>query len=165
MSAEPIPFAAELAAALEAAAEAAALLTARSGADAVREKGRADLVTVPAAIPGTIANAVWPTPWEWLFLLGVGASAQAGQVYLTRGLQLVPAGRAAGAAYMQVVFAALWGALFFGELPDSWVLVGAMIILGSTLLLGRLHAGPTAPAPASDDAASEATEATELETR
>ena len=123
------------------------------------------LVTVPAAIPGTIAVAVWPTPLEWLFLLGVGASAQAGQVYLTRGLQLVPAGRAAGAAYMQVVFAALWGALFFGDLPDSWVVAGAMIILGSTLLLGRLHAGPTAPAPASDDAASEASEAIQPETR
>ena len=114
------------------------------------------LVTVPAAIPGTIAHAVWPTPLEWLLLLGVGASAQAGQVYLTRGLQLEPAGRATGGAYMQVVFAALWGALFFGEIPDVWVIAGAMIILGSTLLLGRLHAGPTAPAPASDDAAAEA---------
>ena len=38
-------FATELEVALEAAAEAAALLASRSGADAVREKGRADLVT------------------------------------------------------------------------------------------------------------------------
>ena len=45
MTTDQTPFAAELAVALEAAAEAAALLTARSGADAVREKARADLVT------------------------------------------------------------------------------------------------------------------------
>ena len=40
------PFAAELAAALDAAAGAAALVAARAGADQVREKERADLVTV-----------------------------------------------------------------------------------------------------------------------
>src|SRR5215218_6770701 len=45
MSDDATPFAAELAVALEAAAEAAALLASRSGADEVREKGRADLVT------------------------------------------------------------------------------------------------------------------------
>jgi hypothetical protein len=56
------------------------------------------------------------------------------------------------------VFAALWGALFFGDLPDRWVIVGAMIILGSTLLLGRIHAGPVPPAPAADDAGAEAIE-------
>ncbi|MDR0786501.1 MAG: inositol monophosphatase [Gemmatimonadota bacterium] len=39
------PFAAELATALAAAAEAAAILLSRAGADQVREKGRADLVT------------------------------------------------------------------------------------------------------------------------
>ena len=39
------PFAAELAAALDAAAAAAELIRARAGADEVREKGRADLVT------------------------------------------------------------------------------------------------------------------------
>ncbi|MBW3628458.1 MAG: DMT family transporter [Gemmatimonadetes bacterium] len=114
------------------------------------------LVTVPAAVPGTIAVAVWPTAREWLLLLGIGMAAQAGQVYLTRGLQLEPAGRATGAAYMQVVFAAIWGGVFFRELPDAWVILGASIILGSTLLLGRLHAGPVPPAPAADDAGSEA---------
>jgi drug/metabolite transporter (DMT)-like permease len=109
------------------------------------------LVTVPAAIPGTVARALWPTPWEWLLLLGVGITAQFGQVYLTRGLQLEPAGRATAAGYMQVVFAAALGAIFFHELPDAWVLAGAGIILGSTLLLGRLHAGPVPPAPAAEE--------------
>ena len=114
------------------------------------------LVTVPAAIPGTIAVALWPTPREWLLLLGVGMAAQAGQLYLTSGLRLEPAGRATAAGYMQVVFAAALGAIFFRELPDAWVLAGAAIILGSTLLLARLHAGHVAPAPAADEAGMEA---------
>jgi myo-inositol-1(or 4)-monophosphatase len=45
MNSEDGPFAAELRVAMQAGRAAAALITARGGADAVREKGRADLVT------------------------------------------------------------------------------------------------------------------------
>lgn len=100
------------------------------------------LFTVPAAIPGTLLDPVWPTPAEWLALLGVGLAAQAGQVYLTRGLQLERAGRATSVGYLQIVFAALWGVLFFRELPDAWGIAGAATIVGSTLALGRRGAAP-----------------------
>lgn len=95
------------------------------------------LFTVPAAIPGTLLNPVWPTPFEWLALFGVGLTAQAGQVYLTRGLQLERAGRATSIGYLQIVFAAIWGALFFREIPDRWSIAGAALIVGSTLAVGR----------------------------
>ena len=106
------------------------------------------LVSVAGSLPGTVAGAVWPTPVEWLFLLLVGVAAQGGQVFLTRGLQLEPAGRATAIGYLQVVFAAGWGALFFGEIPDGWVIAGASIILGSTLLLATSRARAPVPAPA-----------------
>lgn len=111
------------------------------------------LVTVPAAIPGALANAVLPTPREWMLLLLIGISAQGGQVYLTRGLQLEPAGRATAVGYLQIVFAALWGALFFGEFPDLWVWTGAAIILASTLVLARGHARSLPSAPVADETA------------
>ena len=54
-----VPFAAELRTALEAAAAAAALIVARGGADHVREKGRADLVTaVDEAAERAIARVI-----------------------------------------------------------------------------------------------------------
>ena len=54
-----VPFAAELAAALDAAAAAAELIRARAGADEVREKGRADLVTaVDEAAERAIAERI-----------------------------------------------------------------------------------------------------------
>jgi drug/metabolite transporter (DMT)-like permease len=112
---------------------------------AVRRLGRTEhplvivfyftLVTVPASLPGVIGRAVWPTPYEWLVLLGIGLCAQAGQVYLTRGLQLEATGRATAAGYVQIVFAALWGLLAFGEVPDGWSVAGAAMIVGSTLLI------------------------------
>lgn len=104
------------------------------------------LITVPAAIPGAFADPVWPTATEWLILLGVGLTAQAGQVFLTRGLQIEPAGRATAVGYLQVVFAAIWGALFFAEFPDMWSFAGALIIIGSTLKLARKRAVIAAPA-------------------
>jgi drug/metabolite transporter (DMT)-like permease len=100
------------------------------------------LVTVPASLPGMMAGAVWPTPAEWLVLLGVGVAAQGGQVYMTRGLQLEPAARATAVGYLQVVFAALWGVLFFGEFPDGWTAAGALVILASTLALAWTHRRP-----------------------
>ncbi len=103
------------------------------------------LVTVPASLPFALRGWVWPTLWEWLVLLGVGITTQIGQVYLTRGLQLEPAGRATSVAYLQIVFAGLWGVLFFSERPGVWSLAGALLIIGSTLALGRRAKGEPTP--------------------
>lgn len=93
------------------------------------------LVTVPATVPFLALGAVWPRGWEWLVLLGIGVTTQIAQVYMTKGLQLVPAGRATAIGYTQIVFAATWGALFFAEIPDVWSLGGAALIMASSLTL------------------------------
>jgi drug/metabolite transporter (DMT)-like permease len=108
------------------------------------------LVTVPLALPFAVAQWVWPTPTEWLLLLGLGVATQMAQVHMTRGLVLVPAGRATAVGYLQVVLAAVWGALLFGELPDLLTLGGAALIIGGTLivaLLPRRGPAPTASPP------------------
>lgn len=93
------------------------------------------LVTVPLVLPLAIAVWVWPTPLEWLTLCGVGIATQLAQVHMTRGLALEPAGRASAILYLQVALAALWGALFFDEIPDALTLLGAALIVGGTLTL------------------------------
>jgi drug/metabolite transporter (DMT)-like permease len=93
------------------------------------------LVTVPLVLPFAATRWLWPTPVEWLMLIGLGVSTQLAQVGMTRGLMLLPAGRATAINYVQVVLAALWGALFFGEVPDLLTLGGAALILGATLSL------------------------------
>jgi drug/metabolite transporter (DMT)-like permease len=107
------------------------------------------LVTVPASLPLAIPGWIWPTGFEWLVLLGVGVTTQMGQVAITRGLSLERAGKATAVGYLQIVFAAAWGALFFAELPDAWTLAGAALIVGSTIWLSR---GTFVAAPAADDA-------------
>lgn len=93
------------------------------------------IVSVVGAAPFALAQWVWPTPWEWLLLAGVGLTTQLGQVAITRGLHLETAGRATAMGYLQVVFATLWGVLFLGELPGLLVLAGAGLVLAGSVLL------------------------------
>lgn len=93
------------------------------------------LVAVPASVPLLLQDPVWPRGVDWLLLLGVGVSTQIAQVELTKGLTLEPAGRATAMAYLQVVFAAAWGALVFGDLPDALTIVGAGAVLAGSLLV------------------------------
>jgi drug/metabolite transporter (DMT)-like permease len=98
-------------------------------------------ISVLASLPASALSAVMPTPMEWLLLLAVGVTTQYGQIYLTRGLALEQAGRATAVGYLQIVFAATWGAVFLLELPDRWVLGGAALVVGGTLLLAGTRGG------------------------
>ena len=52
-------------------------------------------------------------------------------------MSLEPAGRVAAVGYLQIIFATLWGILFFGEIPGFLTVAGAILIVGSTFLLAR----------------------------
>jgi len=95
------------------------------------------LVTVPAAVPTMLPNFVWPEGSEWLLLLGIGVATQIGQVSLTRGLAVLPAATGTAFSYLQVIFAALWGVLVFGDRPDALAIAGGALVIGSALWLAR----------------------------
>lgn len=103
-------------------------------------------IALPISIPIMWSTAVWPTPHEWLLLLGVGVITQVGQVAVTRGLQQDEAGRAAAYTYLQVLFAAVLGATFFGELPRLTTLLGGSLILLAAYFNARTSAPKPAPA-------------------
>lgn len=115
------------------------------------------VVTVPASLPGMlVSGAVWPSLPELLFLAGVGFTAVLGQLYLTRGLQLEPAGRATAIGYVQILFAATWGMLFFHEFPDALSLLGAALVLVSVVVLARRRGGAATRAARAEEATAEA---------
>ena len=87
------------------------------------------LVTLPLAIPTMLPQFVMPQGAEWLILLGVGVATQIGQVSLTRGLSQLPAATGTALSYLQVVFAAAWGYLFFSERLDGWTLLGGSLVV------------------------------------
>ena len=80
-----------------------------------------------------ITELQWPTLWEWAMLIGgVAGCAQAAQVLLTKGLHNEKAARAMAVSYLQIVFAAGWGLLVFGETMDSWSVAGALLVIVGT---------------------------------
>jgi drug/metabolite transporter (DMT)-like permease len=80
----------------------------------------------------------WPTPWEWVLLIGgVAGCAQIAQILLTRGLHAERAGRAMAMTYLQIVFAAVWGMLFLGEFPGLLSIGGALLVISGTVLVAR----------------------------
>ncbi len=106
------------------------------------------LVALPASLPATLVQGIWPHGLEWLVLLGVGVFAQIGQVCLTRGLALEPAGRAMALSYVQIAFAVAWGMLFFGEIPGIPTLLGITLVIAGTAIgahaVFRRHEQPPA---------------------
>ena len=95
------------------------------------------LVATPLSIPAALAHWVWPTPGEWLLLVGVGIATQTAQVFMTRGLLQETAARATAVSYLQVVFAAAWGAALLAELPGFTTWAGSGLIGLGLLLLAR----------------------------
>lgn len=102
----------------------------------------AALSTVASAAFPT-ATSVMPSAREAALLIGVGLTTYGGQVLITRGLALEAAGRAAAVGYVQIVFAAIWSAIFFSTWPDAWSAAGAALVVGSTLALVFRRRGDT----------------------
>lgn len=97
------------------------------------------LVCTVLSLPLVLRDPVLPSAGMLLVLLGVGVTTHLGQLFVTWGFRLERAGRASAVGYLQIVFAGGWGWLLFHEAPDLWTWVGAGVIVGSTLLLVRIH--------------------------
>ncbi len=70
------------------------------------------------------------TALQWLILIGAGASAALGQFSITTAYKYAPAKDISVFDYTQVIFAAMWGALFLDELPGIYSFIGYFIIIG-----------------------------------
>lgn len=83
--------------------------------------------TLVSAFPLAL-NWVPPPSQAWLPLISLAVLATGGQAFLTLGYGLAPAARVGPFNYMNVVFAALLGIVFWGEVPSSLALAGAVLV-------------------------------------
>lgn len=81
-------------------------------------------------LPFMILDYKYMSPKQWLIMSMAGLSAAVGQFAITTAYKFAPAKRLSVFDYMQVVFAALWGILFLGEVPVLLSIVGYVIIMG-----------------------------------
>lgn len=84
----------------------------------------------------SVAVSALPLLWRWQtpdaealgLMVVAGIFATSGQLLLTRGYALAPAALVGPFTYSSVVFAALFGWLLWGEMPDALSLAGAVLV-------------------------------------
>ena len=83
----------------------------------------------------------WPTPLDLALLAAMGVLGLVTQVCYIKGMALGDAAAMAPIDYTRLVFAILFGLVLFGEAPNWLTMLGALIVIGSTLVitLRELH--------------------------
>lgn len=89
-----------------------------------------------AAMFGTILSSLaLPFVWQpiatsdlWKFAL-IGVLGAAAQLCVIRSFSTTEASVVAPFAYTGIIFASLWGIGLYGEYPDGWTIVGAVVIV------------------------------------
>jgi drug/metabolite transporter (DMT)-like permease len=92
--------------------------------------------TTVSALPAVF---VWrsPTLAELALLVLLGCVASVTQIFMIRGYGTGEASALAPFEYSRLPFAAIYGFFLFAELPDLYTLLGASMIVGSTLYIAR----------------------------
>ncbi|MCG8381123.1 MAG: DMT family transporter [Gammaproteobacteria bacterium] len=95
------------------------------------------LIATLILLPFTLS--VWKTPtlWESTLMIIGGLLGSLGQLSFVLGYRVGVASAIAPFDYSRLLFAGIIGALFFHEYPDIMGLLGAAIIIGSTLYIAR----------------------------
>lgn len=70
---------------------------------------------------------------QWLYLILAGGCAAGGQLSITKAYTKAPAKEISVFDYTQVLFAALLGFFFLGQIPDVLSVIGYVIIIGSAI--------------------------------
>ena len=97
------------------------------------------LFSTAVTIPFIAVNYVPLNPMQLICLVMAGLSATIGQFGITSAYKYAPAKEISVFDYTQVIFAAILGTLFLGELPQAMSFIGYVIIIGVAVLRWRYN--------------------------
>ena len=97
------------------------------------------IFSTAVAIPFIAVNYVPLKPVQLICLVMAGLSATIGQFGITSAYKYAPAKEISVFDYTQVIFAAILGMLFLGELPQAMSFIGYVIIIGVAVLRWRYN--------------------------
>jgi len=87
----------------------------------------------------------WPSIVDFLLMASCGVIASAGMTLLSQGYRLAPAARVSIFEYSAILWAPLWGFLFFAEVPKLTTFAGAALICAAGALALREAKRPHEP--------------------
>ena len=95
------------------------------------------LITVLISLPFIGSVWIWPSFHCWIYIIFVGLFTQLGQIFLTFGYKILPAGKAASASYIQVPFSLIAGSLVFHDNISNNFILGSIIIFLAIFIIIR----------------------------
>lgn len=83
-------------------------------------------------------GSLWITPasWsDWLLMACIGCLSGIGQIALVLAFRLAPAAKVAPIQYTQLIWGIFFGFFLFADIPDTAMILGAIMVTGSGWLL------------------------------
>ena len=93
------------------------------------------VATIVAAIASLFAWDAVPGTFELFILCSIGFTGVLGQLFLVLAYKAAEVSFVAPLDYMQLVWSAAIGALFWSEIPTVWVVSGSVIVVASQVAL------------------------------
>lgn len=90
-----------------------------------------------------LEGGVWPDDVGWLLLLVMGISSAAGQLLMTYALKYTGAGEAGVIQMTTVIYSALAGVLWFGDLFNFRILMGAGLVMAGAAYISMYGGSAT----------------------
>lgn len=90
--------------------------------------------TTIALLPNLILNFTPMTTYQWVMLIFTGTSAALGQIFITKAYSYAPAKEISVYDYSIVLFAAIFGFIFLGQIPDYLSIIGYTIIIATAII-------------------------------
>ncbi len=87
------------------------------------------------SLPGAFLTWRWPEPVDLSLLCLMGVLGTITQACYIKGMQLGDAAAMAPIDYTRLIFSAAAGFFLFSEIPTIWTLIGAAIVVASTLFI------------------------------
>lgn len=91
--------------------------------------------SVLVTLPYLLLNYVSMSTGQLLWLLGAGLAAAGGQFAITSAYCFAPAKEISIYDYSQIIFAAVLGFIFFGQVPDVYSVIGYVIIISMAVYI------------------------------
>ncbi|MFC0189391.1 DMT family transporter [Fictibacillus aquaticus] len=89
------------------------------------------------SVPFMWNSFIVPSPLELFYLVCIGVVSLLGQLFLTSAFTHENVIVVEVTRYIGIVFNAMWGFLFWSEIPDTQTLAGGMLIISACIFLSR----------------------------
>jgi drug/metabolite transporter (DMT)-like permease len=99
------------------------------------------------SLPLALLHWQQPTWWQWAGFMVTGVLGTVGHYCMARAFSVADISATQPLRFLDLVWATLLGWLVFSDLPSQWTVLGAVVILASTLWIARRE-GRRSSAPA-----------------